>query len=136
MATINLSDEMIFTLLDALYLAMSNEISDVTYAKRQQFDEADAMLRELLTFGEVGLIPNETDKNIKVIESLTRLNNSVNGNPRYLVHFTDGSSAKTKSDASLGYAIANPEYRDKPLEVVFTRSGNIESLTPYRKESK
>jgi hypothetical protein len=65
-----------------------------------------------------------------VIESLERLNNSVNGNPRYRVHFTDGTVADTQSDASLNYGITNPEYRDVPLRVTFTRAGKISHATP------
>ena len=67
-----------------------------------------------------------------VIESLERLNNSVNGNPRYRVRFTDGTVADTQSDASLNYGISNPEYRDVPLRVTFTRAGRISHATPER----
>lgn len=73
---------------------------------------------------------------IKTIESLERLNNSVNGNPRYRVHFTDGTSALTQSDASLGYCIGNPEYRDVPLEVITTKAGRIYDLKPVSAEEE
>jgi hypothetical protein len=67
---------------------------------------------------------------INTIESLERLNNSVNGNPRYRVHFVDGTSMLTQSDASIGYAIGNPEYQDVPLEVIATKAGRIYDLKP------
>ena len=70
------------------------------------------------------------DRTGLVIESLERLNNSVNGNPRYRVRFTDGTVADTQSDASLNYGISNPEYRDVPLRVTFTRAGRISHATP------
>ena len=71
-------------------------------------------------------MPNMT---LRKIERLQRLNNSVNGNPRFRVHFTDGSSALTMSDAMYAYAIENPEYRGD-VEVTFTRSGSILDIRP------
>lgn len=64
------------------------------------------------------------------IARLDRLTNSVNGNPRYRVHFTDGSSALTQSDAGFCYAINNPEFRDAPVLVEFTRAGRIAHIAP------
>jgi hypothetical protein len=69
-------------------------------------------------------------ENIRTIDRLTRLNNSVNGNPRYRVHFTDGSSALTTSDAMFCYSINNREMRDVPLVVTWTRAGRIAHLEP------
>jgi len=65
-----------------------------------------------------------------VIEYLERLNNSVNGNPRYRVHFTDATVADTQSDASFNYEIDNSEFRGVPLRVTFTRAGRISYATP------
>ena len=62
------------------------------------------------------------------IESLTRLNLSANGNPAYLVKFTDGSERRTSSDAGISYGIGNPEYRGVPLDVLVTRAGRIAYL--------
>lgn len=39
------------------------------------------------------------------IESIERLKNSVNGNPRYKIVFSNGVSGVTKSDASWAYSI-------------------------------
>lgn len=39
------------------------------------------------------------------LDSLARLKNSRNGNPRYLVAFTNGLVGKTKPDSSMAYAI-------------------------------
>lgn len=65
---------------------------------------------------------------VRTIDHLERLNNSANGNPRYRIHFTDGSSAITASDASFCYGIENREYRDVPLVIVWTRAGRISNV--------
>ena len=39
------------------------------------------------------------------IESIERLNNSRNGNPRYKITFTNGIEGTTKTDAGFVYAI-------------------------------
>ena len=39
------------------------------------------------------------------IESIERLKNSVNGNPRYKIAFSNGVSGVTRSDASFAYSI-------------------------------
>ena len=57
----------------------------------------------------------------KVISRLERMKSSVNGNPRFMVTFTDGSSMPTKPDAMLAYGIENEEYRDRPLLVEVER---------------
>lgn len=44
---------------------------------------------------------------VSQIDSIARLNNSRNGNPRYLIAFTDGIIGKTKTDAGFVYAIHN-----------------------------
>lgn len=61
----------------------------------------------------------------RTVESATRLTNSVNGNPRYRIAFTDGSSALTQTDAGFVYAVGNPDMRGD-VEVKFTRAGRIE----------
>lgn len=61
---------------------------------------------------------------IKTIESLERLNCSVNGNPRYRITFTDGSSAVSQSDAGFCYSINNQEFRDVPVKVTFIKNRN------------
>jgi hypothetical protein len=40
-----------------------------------------------------------------LLDSIVRLNNSRNGNPSYLLSFTDGLTGKTKTDAGFAYAI-------------------------------
>jgi hypothetical protein len=70
---------------------------------------------------------------VRTIDYLQRLTCSVNGNPRFRVHFTDGSSALTQSDASVAYGLGNPEYRDVPLEVTFTKAGRIAYLKVIEK---
>lgn len=66
---------------------------------------------------------------VRQIDALERMTNTVNGNPRYRVRFTDGSSALTQSDASISYGIGNPEYRNRPVRVWFTRAGRVWDVT-------
>lgn len=66
---------------------------------------------------------------VKTVQRLHRLNNSVNGNPRYRVFFTDGTDAVTSSDAGFAYGIDNPEMRG-PVSVEYTRSGRIAHMAP------
>jgi len=40
-----------------------------------------------------------------LLTSIVRLNNSRNGNPSYMLGFTDGLTGKTKTDAGFAYAI-------------------------------
>lgn len=71
---------------------------------------------------------NDSSKTL-TIESLERLRLSVNGNPRFRVRFTNGTVAITQTDGSVGYEIDNPEYRDVPLLVEFSRGGRITAVT-------
>jgi hypothetical protein len=67
---------------------------------------------------------DESSKTL-TIAKLERLKLSTNGNPRFRVTFTDGAVAQTQTDGSVGYEIENPEYRDVPLNVEFSRAGRI-----------
>lgn len=42
---------------------------------------------------------------VALVDTIVRLKNSKNGNPRYLIAFADGLSGKTKSDAGFVYSI-------------------------------
>ena len=66
------------------------------------------------------------------IDYLDRLVNTVNGNPRFRVHFTDGSSALTQSDAAWTYGLTNRENTENDVEVTFTKSGRISDLRPVK----
>ncbi len=68
---------------------------------------------------------NKGTERVLTIASLERMKLSVNGNPRFKVTFTDGTVAQTQTDASIGYAIENSEYRDVPVRVSFTPAGRI-----------
>lgn len=59
------------------------------------------------------------------ISSLKLLNSSVNGNPRYRVNLEGGAAMQTQSDASVNYAINNPEYRNVPVVLTTTKAGRI-----------
>lgn len=75
------------------------------------------------------------------IHKLERLNNSVNGNPRYKVYYSDDEGnfnhATTTSDAAFCYGIENDIYtRDNPqilAALEFTRAGRISNFTVTRK---
>ena len=71
------------------------------------------------------------------IESITRLNNSVNGNPRWAVTWDKSTDSvpnlvtrQTVSDASIGYEIGNPGYRaGSTVDLHLTRAGRIAYMT-------
>lgn len=65
---------------------------------------------------------------IKRILTMRRLPNSVNGNPRWQVWFTDGDVRLTKSDANVGHQISNSTYKNKDVKVTLTRHGRIETI--------
>lgn len=63
---------------------------------------------------------------IRTIDRLERLNNSVNGNPRYRVYFTDGSFAVTSSDAACSYDLPNIMRHTEPeVTITWTKAGRI-----------
>ena len=69
----------------------------------------------------------------RVIESYKRLKNSVNGNPRYAIRFTDGSTAHTSSDHAFAYGVGNPDMREgSEVTVEFTRAGKISHMAPVK----
>jgi hypothetical protein len=61
-----------------------------------------------------------TTQPASVIRSVERLPNSASGNPRWLVHFFDASSAKTSRDSAVNFGIE--EYIGKPVIVEYDRS--------------
>lgn len=67
---------------------------------------------------------------VKTIAHLERLNHSRNGNPAYRIYFTDGTVVRTETDASIAYAIGNPEFRDVPVEFTVTRAGRVSHAEP------
>ena len=77
---------------------------------------------------------------VERISFLTRLNNSVNGNPRFRVTFegngktgadwVGGHSAITTSDAGFCYGLENRENFDRDVEVTYTRAGRISGIRP------
>ncbi len=61
---------------------------------------------------------------VKTLEWVERLNCSVNGNPRYRLHFDDATSAITSSDAPVSYGNVESMV-GKRVVLTFTRSGRI-----------
>ena len=55
----------------------------------------------------------ETVKGLK-IDKLERMNSSINGNPRFRVHFTNGIVSQTMVDDMLGLQIQNYVGENKP----------------------
>jgi len=78
---------------------------------------------------------------IATILKLERKNNTVNGNPKYEVYYTnengDFEHATTKSDASFCYGIANGMYTASNPQVMaqlrFNKTGKIDSFTVTKK---
>jgi hypothetical protein len=68
----------------------------------------------------------ETIKGLK-IDKLERMSSSINGNPRFRVHFSNGLISQTMVDASLGYSIQNYVGENKPVDVeVGTHYGTVQ----------
>lgn len=63
------------------------------------------------------------------VVATNRLNNSVNGNPRYEVQLSDGRIALTSSDAAVSYDVSNAARDQRPRYVEFTPAGRISSWT-------
>jgi hypothetical protein len=60
------------------------------------------------------------------IESIKRLNNSRNGNPRFSIALENGVAGKTQSDASFAYAICDGWQGNSALaEFKVTNAGNV-----------
>jgi hypothetical protein len=70
----------------------------------------------------------EGEPRILTIDWLDHLSSTSNANPRYDVHFTDETVARTQSDAACASGLGNPEFRDVPLAVWFSRAGRITHL--------
>ncbi len=65
---------------------------------------------------------------LKTITRVDRERNSKNGNPRYLVTFDDGTSARTAVDAAVAYGISNSCFQNpetSPISVTFDEKGDI-----------
>lgn len=63
---------------------------------------------------------------VRVLE-MNRLNNSVNGNPRYSVMFSDGSAAVTATDSQLGNDA--PNFLGREVAVEMDEHGKIIGMT-------
>lgn len=66
------------------------------------------------------------------ISWIERLNNSVNGNPRFTFCLNGEEVVQSMSDASFCYAVGNPGMRAGDTVVIErTRSGRIRHMGPY-----
>jgi hypothetical protein len=68
----------------------------------------------------------------KIIDSLERLNNDREGNPRWRVNFTDGTTANTAAGYQIGYSIDNSEFVGVPLELIYNGKGEITRAKPVK----
>lgn len=59
------------------------------------------------------------------ISRVERVGTSTNGNPTFDVFFEDAPTARTQTDASVGYEIDNPEWLGARVMVTVTPSGRI-----------
>ena len=66
---------------------------------------------------------------IKTIDHTERMRSSVNGNPRWMVFFTDGASIATSPDSSCAYGINNRNNLAGPVELTLAR-GLITNIRP------
>lgn len=62
---------------------------------------------------------------IVTIQSVKREKSSVNGNPAFTVTFTDGRTARTSPNTMAAMVIENQEYRNVPVQIMFTPRGRI-----------
>ncbi len=65
---------------------------------------------------------------VATISWVERLNNSVNGNPRFRLHLDDATSVLTQSDASVNYDVGNLSYHKMigvPVKLTLTRAGRV-----------
>lgn len=70
---------------------------------------------------------------LKRIHSITRLDSSTNGNPRFKIAFDDAAASPltTSSDHAFCYAVGNPDMREGCLvRVELTRAGRISEMSP------
>lgn len=65
---------------------------------------------------------------VKTIQTLDRKPNSLAGNPRWTVYFTDGTKAETKPDASCNYDLQNPEFHAPNMVQVYFERGKIAEI--------
>lgn len=69
-----------------------------------------------------------------VIDHTHRLNNSKNGNPRFLIVTADGDEYITQSDGSVGFEISNLSHElrkrnaDTPVTATLSRNGRITAI--------
>lgn len=66
----------------------------------------------------------------KTIDHIDRLRNSANGNPRYRIVFTDGSSADTQPNSTVAYSLLNREHFEGPVNVFTTPAGKVYDVRP------
>lgn len=76
---------------------------------------------------------NGGSEEVKEIDWLERVTNSSNGNPRYCIHFTDGTSARTQPDATVAFELPGAT-AGIPVKVKLTRGGDVWDVEPLHSD--
>ena len=66
-----------------------------------------------------------------IVTKVTRRNSSVNGNPRMVLHCTDGEQYVTATDAMCAYGVSD-YWRDEPVVLVLNERGYIVHVKPWK----
>lgn len=69
-----------------------------------------------------------------VISRVTRMNNSANGNPSWVIHFEGGHTARTQTDAAVNHGLDNPENIGVPVKITVSRAGRVVYVVPINEE--
>jgi len=64
-----------------------------------------------------------TKKRTATIDNVERLQNTLNGNPQYLVQFTDGAVMHTEPDAGWVYGVSLTYMRGDVVDIEYHRQG-------------
>ncbi len=72
---------------------------------------------------------------VKTISRVERVGTSKNGNPTYEIVFTDGTTARTQTDAGVVYGLPNPGNIGVPVTVKATPAGRVWSVEPVTPET-
>jgi hypothetical protein len=67
----------------------------------------------------------------KTVKRVTRLRNTVNGNARYAIEFTDGTRLQTKADSAFVFGISN-DLEGREVEIQIDGRGCLTDLEPSR----
>lgn len=67
---------------------------------------------------------------VKTIDHVTRIGLSGLGNPRFRLHFTDGTTATTKPNTSIAYGLPNSLWEGVPVRITANGRGEVFDIVP------